>query len=117
MEPIEMPSTLAQDNVSLAVKTLDTENTLSKSNTYAKTFEFMLDILVYIVFCGREITWKDIQENVTDKHKRTVTRHLEALKELGYLEYRGAATNRIQAFYATEKSKQLFGLKIGTKKK
>lgn len=111
-----MPPSQAQAKVSKKDKTSNPKHTTVKSNTYAETFELMLDILVYIVFSGRGITWRDIQEDVTDRHKQSLIRQLKALKDLGYLEDGGIPTKRVQKFYATEKSKQLFGLIPSEKK-
>lgn len=117
IETIELLPSITPDKVSINQNPLDINHTATKSNTYAITFELMLDMLVYIVFSGRAITWEDIQENVADKHKRTLIRQLRALKELGYLENGGISKNRIQTFFATEKSKQLFGFKQGVEKR
>lgn len=104
MQPLQSQSKeLSEDNNS------NPKHSNGKSNSYAETFEFMLDILVYIVFSDRGITWRDIQENVTDRHKQSLIRQLKALKDLGFLDDGGIPTKRIQKYYATEKSKQLFG--------
>lgn len=117
IETVELLPGIAPGKISTNDPLLNINHIAAKSNTYATTFELMLDMLVYIVFSGRAITWEDIQENVADKHKRTLTRQLRALKELGYLENGGISKNRIQTFFATEKSKQLFGFKPGVEKK
>ena len=109
IETVELLPSIAPGKISINDPLLNIDHTAAKSNTYATTFELMLDMLVYIVFSGRAITWKDIQENVADKHKQTLIRQLKALKKLGYLEDGGKSTKRVQTFFATEKSKQLFG--------
>lgn len=80
-----------------------------RTNTYAETFEAMLDILVYVVFADRPITWRDIQENVVDKHKQTLIRQLKALEKLGYVTAVKSLPNRVHSFRATQKSMQLLG--------
>lgn len=80
-------------------------------NDYAESFEVLLDILLFTVFAGRSITWMDLQENVVDKTRWTLNRYLNSLVGLGYLERCERKLGRNLAYMATEKSKQLFGVK------
>ncbi len=79
------------------------------NNTYGQTFETMLDVLIFIVFADRKITWRDLVENVSDRDRATLNRYLKALAGLGYLEPgERAHKNEIKSYVPTEKAKQLF---------
>lgn len=77
-------------------------------------FEAMLEVLLFIVFSGRSLTWKDIQENVSDKSSYTIARYLNALVVMGFLE-RSGKSNRHFEYKATDKAIQLFGANTSDK--
>ena len=80
-------------------------------NTYAKTFEVMLEVLLFITYSGRAVTWRDVCEHVIEKDRQTLNRYLRALAEQGYLIKHEGAGNKINSYTASEKANELFGVK------
>lgn len=80
--------------------------------TYAQTFESMLEVLLFAVFREEPISWKDLSEHVSDKDRPTLNRYLRSLEAQGYLERKDRTSNKVHTYVASEKSKQLFGVKV-----
>ncbi|MEN3979055.1 hypothetical protein [Acinetobacter sp. CWB-B33] len=70
------------------------------------SFEKRLDVLVFIVHAGCEITVTDVLDSVLETTRMTARACLNDLVSCGYLE-----KTTIYKFKATEKAKQLFGVK------
>ena len=77
--------------------------------TAVNRFEAIKDILVYITFANNEVTAGELEENVLDASRNTINCHLRQLVATGYLQSNGKQNDR--AYQATEKTKQLFGVK------
>lgn len=84
----------------------------SRKFTYAQTFESMLEVLLFAVFREDPISWKDLSEHVSDKDRPTLNRYLRSLEAQGYLERKDRVSNKVHTYVASEKSKQLFGVKV-----
>lgn len=80
--------------------------------TYAQTFESMLEVLLFAVFREEPISWKDLSEHVSDKNRPTLNRYLRSLEAQGYLERKDRTSNKVHTYVSSEKSKQLFGVKV-----
>lgn len=69
------------------------------------SFEKRLDILVFIVHAGCEISVTDVLDSVLETTRMTARACLNDLVSCGYLE-----KSTIYKFKASEKAKQLFGV-------
>lgn len=74
-----------------------------------KKFEDYLDILTYIAYADHEVGAKELEEMVTELARGQLNFDLNALVEGGYLASNSKRNAR--AYVATEKSKQLFGVR------
>lgn len=79
------------------------------NTSFVKKFEEIKNVLVYVAFSKSEVTASELEENVTDWGRCQLNLHLKKLVEAGYLQSNGKHSDR--AYTATDKTKQLFGVK------
>ena len=79
------------------------------NTSFVKKFEEIKNVLVYVAFSTAEVTALELEENVTDWGRCQLNLHLKKLVEAGYLQSNGKQAER--AYTATDKTKQLFGVK------
>lgn len=72
-------------------------------------FEEIKDILVYVAFSKHEVTSAELEEHVCDKTRAALNQKLRGLVQAGYLVFRCNHCTRL--YVATEKTKQLFGVR------
>lgn len=72
-------------------------------------FEEIKDILVYVAFSKHEVTSAELEEHVCDKTRSSLNQELRGLVHAGYLAFRCNHCTRL--YVATEKTKQLFGVR------
>ena len=70
-------------------------------------FEEIKDILVYVAFSKHEVTSAELEEHVCDKTRSSLNQKLRGLVQAGYL----AFNHCTRLYVATEKTKQLFGVR------
>lgn len=81
---------------------------MSQSNS-VQHFENVTDILLYVAHANREVSLSDLQDDVLDINKGPLNLIIRRLVSAGYLISNGLQAGR--AYTATEKTKQLFGVK------
>lgn len=74
-----------------------------------KKFEDYLEVLVYITHADHEVGAKELEDVVTELARGQLNLDLNALVGGGYLKSNNKRNTR--AYIATEKAKQLFGVK------
>jgi hypothetical protein len=77
-----------------------------KQSQSADQFELRLGLLRYIAHLNRSVSISEIQEAEIDKSPRIIRGYLADLIQLGYVQKAS-----IWTYGATEKAKQLFGVK------
>ncbi|OTG93680.1 hypothetical protein [Acinetobacter sp. ANC 3832] len=78
-------------------------------NGSIQMFEDYLDILIYVAHADHEVGAKELEEEVTEFSRGQLNVHLKRLAKADYLVSNNKKNNR--AYTATDKTKQLFGVK------
>lgn len=79
-------------------------------NVRLNGFEFTKDVLVYIACATHPVSTLEIRERVVDCTHVMINRDLRDLVDEGYLI--GKRISNTNFFTATDKTKQLFGIKL-----
>lgn len=77
-----------------------------KKSQSADQFELRLGLLRFIAYLTHSISISEIQEAEVDKNPQVIRGYLADLIELGYVQ-----KDSVWTYSATEKAKQLFGVK------